>query len=581
MRDRHQHDDALLAAALQATEYGDMDSDTDENDDFERDMSAHGDDVSPDVVDSNEDEAGDVSNESEIVVDDDAVVDESSDSSSVSSKGEAKGRSRRVKQVREEWSTDTATIVLATGRFHRPAQPINTRPMSPFDVLNLIITDELISVWTTYTNAYHRMHHDTDLNLSVNELLAFVAVQIYMGIVTMPRVDMYWDGDHHQPFITALFSRSRWQSILAAFSVSNPHEFDESVGPSEYVAELVHHLNDTFPSLYKPGQNLCIDEMMIAYKGRADIRQYIPSKPHKWGYKFYCLAESAYLIRMDLYTGASDSTSEHGSTHDLVMRMMDGYDDKSYNLFIDNWFSSPTLATHLHVRGIAVCGSVNLNRRGMPPSTQLNDRMFNKWVRGQYMHLQSGNNCLAIWKDSNVMKVLYNHIQPDTRPTTLKRWGINHARIDLPVPQAIHDYFYNARAVDVLGQLHYAYPIGRKAMSSLSRLVWGLMDICIVNAYTLFKMTHGDITQLDFRIQLYKELAAMYATERDIVRSRDAADRGVQLVRDHYPKLTVTKRDCVHCSDRKVKRVESKYICAGCNVHLCVDPCFRSYHLEH
>jgi hypothetical protein len=570
--------DRMIAEQMQQDEFGSLDDDIGENDDFERELTAHDEDVSPDVAASSEDEADGVSNDMEIADDAAAAEDDSSNSLSSSSKDEEVARPRRRQSHREEWSTDAATIVLPARRFHQLTQPIDTSSMTPFDVLSLILSDDLLSTWTVYTNEYHSHHHDTELNLSVNELLGFLAALIYMGIVYLPRIDMYWDREHRQSFIANMFSRSRFQLILAAFSISNPHELGEDIQPSDYVAEFISHLNDTFPSLYSPGQNLCIDEMMIAYKGHTDIRQYIPSKPHKWGYKFYCLAESTYLLRLDLYTGASSKPTEHGSTHDLVMRMMDGYEDKSYNLFIDNWFSSPTLADHLHEVGIAVCGSVNLNRSGMPPPSQLNDRMFKKWERGQYMHLQRGNKCLAVWKDANVMKVLYNHIQPTAPPTTLKRWGVNHARIDLPCPQAIHDYFYNARAVDVLGQLHYAYPIGRKAMDDLSSIVYGLIDICLVQSYTLYKITHDDITQLDYRIQLYHELAAMHETEQDVVQTSRARASNVALAADHHSIIVESNNDCKQCSDRPLHRKRTTYFCAACKVHLCLGQCFAQYH---
>jgi hypothetical protein len=170
--------------------------------------------------------------------------------------------------------------------------------------------------------------------------------------------------------------------------------------------------------------------------------------------------------------------------------------------------------------------------------------------------------------------------QPNTPVTSLKRCGASHARVDLPCPQAIHDYFYNARSVDVLGQLHYAYPIGRKAMNDLSSIVYGLIDICLVQAYTLFKLTHVDITQLDFRVQLYKELAAMHETEHDVVQTRAARDRNVALASDHYSELVKEDRDCKQCSHQPSHRKRTTYICHTCKVHLCLGQCFSLYHAK-
>ncbi len=58
---------------------------------------------------------------------------------------------------------------------------------------------------------------------------------------------------------------------------------------------------------------------MVAHKGYSPYRQYIPSKPHKWGYKIWCLAADKYLLKLRFYEGASDSGSDNGITHDLIL----------------------------------------------------------------------------------------------------------------------------------------------------------------------------------------------------------------------------------------------------------------------
>jgi hypothetical protein len=198
--------------------------------------------------------------------------------------------------------------------------------------------------------------------------------------------------------------------------------------------------------------------------------------------------------------------------------------------------------------------------------------------RGDSMHLQKDSMCLVVWKDQNVMKVLYNHIQPNTRACTLKRWGDEGQKFDLACPQAIKDYFINARDVDVIGQLHYSYPAGRKAKRSSPRLVWWLIDICIVAVYVLWSMNRKSPKQLDFRIELMHELAALRLNDRTAAETGAARGRGVALAKDHYPEHSDKKRDCVQCSDRAVKRVESRIVCAGCQVHLCIGLCFQAYH---
>jgi hypothetical protein len=105
-----------------------------------------------------------------------------------------------------------------------------------------------------------------------------------------------------------------------------------------------------------------------------------------------------------------DEETQHGKTYDTIMKFVRHYDHRNCTLFMNNFFTSPQLMKDLALKVIAVCGSVQLNRRGMPPKSQLNDRLLKSLHRGQSLHFQKDNMCLAIWKDASVMKVLSNHI---------------------------------------------------------------------------------------------------------------------------------------------------------------------------
>lgn len=43
---------------------------------------------------------------------------------------------------------------------------------------------------------------------------------------------------------------------------------------------------------YMPGENLTIDEMLLAFRRRCKLRQYNPSKPAKYGLKIFALVDS-------------------------------------------------------------------------------------------------------------------------------------------------------------------------------------------------------------------------------------------------------------------------------------------------
>ena len=58
---------------------------------------------------------------------------------------------------------------------------------------------------------------------------------------------------------------------------------------------FTEYLNKTCSQIYTTYGSVTIDESMVKFKGQLPIRQYLPSKPIKWGIKMWSLAESAPL----------------------------------------------------------------------------------------------------------------------------------------------------------------------------------------------------------------------------------------------------------------------------------------------
>lgn len=69
------------------------------------------------------------------------------------------------------------------------------------------------------------------------------------------------------------------------------------------------NLTNSFRFRYNPGRVISVDEMMVAFKGRNSIIQYIPNKPIKRGFKSWacCDANNGYVLTLELYTGAVEN----------------------------------------------------------------------------------------------------------------------------------------------------------------------------------------------------------------------------------------------------------------------------------
>ncbi len=60
---------------------------------------------------------------------------------------------------------------------------------------------------------------------------------------------------------------------------------------------------------------------------------------------------------------------ELGIAGSVVMRLMQAYLLKGHHLFVDSWFTSPTLFEESHANSTGACGTVKQNRCGMPRLT--------------------------------------------------------------------------------------------------------------------------------------------------------------------------------------------------------------------
>jgi hypothetical protein len=437
--------------------------------------------------------------------------------------------------------------------------------------LQLFLTPELMESWTQLTNAAAGAEwQPTDSY----ELLAFIGVHLFMGIDSLPERRMYWQADTRHSTVAAVLSRDRFESITRYLRVSPPEAGAAPRNPFSFVSAFIASLNQSFPRHWNPGRHLALDESMVSFRGRSDIKQFVPGKPHPHGYKIWVLGNENYMLQLQLYQGKA---APGPSIHDMVLQLTQLYRNTNHVLYIDTLFTSPTLLASLFNVGIRVCGSVKRNRIGMPSVAKLTPAQLLAVPRGAHLQMQRGDVTLCAWRDKKLILLLYNHCDPN-QLTSMQRWGEDGATYQLGCPQAIRDYFHHARAVDVINQLHYSYLPGRKSRRCWTRLVWWLIDVCILNAFRLWQVQHPDESHLTFRRRLAHELMECLPADRRPQRGPRGRPGAGALAMHHYSILVSEDRDCVVCSARPAHRKRTSYLCAACQQYMCLGECFSSYH---
>lgn len=91
--------------------------------------------------------------------------------------------------------------------------------------------------------------------------------------------------------------------------------------------------------------------MLLAFRGRCPLRQYLPSKPAKYGLKILatCDSKSYYTSNLEIYAGKQPDGPYQisNSPIDVVKRLVDPIKGSNRNVVMDNWFMSIPLATEL------------------------------------------------------------------------------------------------------------------------------------------------------------------------------------------------------------------------------------------
>ncbi|TKS75693.1 PiggyBac transposable element-derived protein 3 [Collichthys lucidus] len=176
---------------------------------------------------------------------------------------------------------------------------------------------------------------------------------------------MFWNKATRVSQVADTMTLNRWEAIKNSLHFNN-NERQEEGDPLFKIRPLVTQLTSKLVSI-PMSEKLSVDKQMVPFKGRHRQKQYLASKPKKWGYKILILAGSDGIPHnMEIYTGRVNQPPELrdvGASGNVVLRLAQPIPKKqNYKLFFDNWFTSVPLVLTLAQQGIRCTGTVRANR---------------------------------------------------------------------------------------------------------------------------------------------------------------------------------------------------------------------------
>uniref|UniRef100_A0A673KZZ0 PiggyBac transposable element-derived protein domain-containing protein n=1 Tax=Sinocyclocheilus rhinocerous TaxID=307959 RepID=A0A673KZZ0_9TELE len=469
------------------------------------------------------------------------------------------------------------------------SQLVMDRIYSQLLLFQLFFTGSVVDTIVKNTNTFARMRSEAGkhflwLPLKAEELHSYIALVIYMGLLGAKNIIDYWSGKeiYRLPFPKSVMSRSRFQAISWNLHLCDPEddrENSQKKGTQAYdrlfkIKPLYNDIVSACKTYFHPDRQLAVDKRMVATRARIGIKQYMKDKPTNWGYKLYVLADSAcgFTWNFFVYEGKSSLATGKGLSYDSVMQLLDlSLLGKGYQLFMDNFYTSPCLFMDLLAKKTLACGTIRTNRR--------------RDQRGTIRWLRDGKLLFVKWIDTREITVCLTMHMAYDGDAVLRR--VNNPereweRRRIPIPVAVKDYNIYMGGVDLSDALIGYYNVLHKT-TKWYKTFFHFVDIVVVNSFILHQhlskaQNKNPLSQKEFRERLVSELATQSSTSEP---STSAISAGEPCCPEYFGSDAASgRRVCALCKLSGLK-VKTPMYCTKCNVPLCLVPsrnCFRKWH---
>lgn len=185
------------------------------------------------------------------------------------------------------------------------------------DFFETIFTEDMVLKIVEETNRYALEKSSKNWTpITSEEVRVFIEICIFMGIHRLPSTDHYWSSDPslRVDVISDTMPIKRFKKIVENIHLNDNStqlpRSDPGYDKLHKVRPIVDLLNSVIAneSIYKPSSFASVDESMVPFNGRSPIKQYMPLKPVKRGYKVWCIADAktGFIFKFRVYTGKSD-----------------------------------------------------------------------------------------------------------------------------------------------------------------------------------------------------------------------------------------------------------------------------------
>ncbi|XP_041666997.1 piggyBac transposable element-derived protein 4-like [Cheilinus undulatus] len=451
------------------------------------------------------------------------------------------------------------------------------------DSFSFFITEEIIDTIVRQTNVQGgRKAGDGWKEVDRVEMRAYLGLLLLAGVHRSrgEATCSLWGEDTGRPIFRATMSLKRFITLsrMIRFDDRLTRQAQKKPDKLAPIRDVWDQWVVRLPLAFNPGENICIDEQLVGFRGRCRFKQYIPSKPAKYGLKLWALCDVAtsYAWGLQPYLGkpTREAPPEGEQGKRVVLELTEGL--SGHTVTTDNFFTSYDLGMKLLERKMALVGTVRHNKPELPPQLL---KVKERQVLSSLFAFTSKMTAV-----SYVPKRSRNVLLLSTKHRSAEVSGEQHQK-----PQIILDYNRCKGAVDNLDKLVALYSSRRMTRRWPMVLFGNMLDVSAYNALVLWLEVNPEWNRgKNFRRRLFlqelgnclvrpamarrKRLPRTPNTAAMVEAAQRAADqspskaeepRAKRKCRLCHGKRSVFSRSCSKCG-HAVCKDHTVWICSAC-----------------
>ena len=482
----------------------------------------------------------------------------------------------------------SANILRQQNGVGRPATGIQTIK----EAFQVLITQEMVLLLVKETNRRaHLILEQWNKNNSgkeyqwrdtnLEEMWAFIGLLLLAGVhrAKNETLDELWSMINGRPIFRATMSKNRFKALLQFCRFDNTTTRDERLKSDKLTAirDLWTMFLARLQICYTPGGSLTVDEQLIPTRGRCNFRQYMPSKPGKYGLKIFwcCDSNTAYPLNAEVYLGrqpgAAAAAKDTNRIRNLVKRLVHPWINTGRTITTDNYFTSAELAEDFLGVQTTLVGTIRRNKKEIPRELQPNTQRPE----------QSSIFCF----DRQLTLVSY---VPKKSHAVILLSSLHHDQTivddEKKKPEIILYYNSTKGGVDHMDQMVQTYSCKRKTKRWPMTFFFNILDLGALAAFVVWTTKNPQWNEKKnhrrrlFLMELGYDLVQLHldrrqhqpqALQKNVLVAMQAIGLTVTTSHPTIVSTATTKQRCHLCPRERDRKVMTH--CSSCNAPCCPD----------